>query len=276
MIHIQVTINFSDPSVKQFAMEWIVKEIQNGESETRKDAVKENDKENVGKAGRTWKEGASKDAGKEGASKDARKEGASKDARKEGASKDDAKEGASKDAGKEDGEEKSKDLQFHYWTEKEEKMLVETRSSLEEEFSSTKSHNTLWQKVKGILAENNIYVTIKQAQDKWKNLKKKYKEVEDNNNRSGRSKQTCKYQDTFNNLYGTRPSTRPLCVIDTDKAGPSNVDANPTDTKPPPSKRMKIESKSPRGKLVDMMKETAQKNEEFKQELREHQRQKLQ
>lgn len=69
-------------------------------------------------------------------------------------------------------EESSK---FHYWTEKEEKCLVESRANMEDEFTSSKSHATLWQKLTDKLQENNINVSVKQAQDKWKNLKKEVK-----------------------------------------------------------------------------------------------------
>ena len=52
------------------------------------------------------------------------------------------------------------------------------------EFSSSKSHSTLWHKLIKILSDNNVIVSCKKAQDKWKKLKKKYKEVEveDTNN----------------------------------------------------------------------------------------------
>ncbi|XP_048732563.2 uncharacterized protein LOC125649244 [Ostrea edulis] len=122
-------LNSTDPSVKQIAMNWVLREVQCKELEPCK----------------------SKESGK--------------------------KDQKAKEA------EQAKDIQFHYRTDKEEKLLVDTRLSMEEEFCSSKSHTTLWQKVKNSLSENNVHVTSKQAQDKWKNLKKKYKEVEDNNNR---------------------------------------------------------------------------------------------
>lgn len=63
-------------------------------------------------------------------------------------------------------EESSK---FHYWTDNEETFLVESRASMEDEFTSSKSHATLWQKLTEKLQENIINVSFKQAHDKWKN-----------------------------------------------------------------------------------------------------------
>ena len=57
------------------------------------------------------------------------------------------------------------DQQCHYLTEKEEILLVKTRSSMREEFSSFKCHSTLWHKLRKIQLDNNVIVTCKQAQE---------------------------------------------------------------------------------------------------------------
>lgn len=167
-------------------------------------------------------------------------------------------------------EESSK---FHYWTDKEEKFLVESRASMEDEFTSSKSHATLWQKLTDKLKENNINVSVKQAQDKWKNLKKKFKEVADHNNKTGNDKQTCKHQDTFSQLYGTKASTKPQHVIDTGTI--QNDEEDPKSPSPTKKIRTKGKSQSPRLKISDMLKESAKKSDGFRHELKDHQEQKL-
>ena len=155
------------------------------------------------------------------------------------------------------------DQQCHYLTEKEEILLVKIRPSMREEFSSFKCHSTLWHKLTKIQLDNNVIVTCKQAQEVFYvasaifqpykggrhnvsgNLKKKYKEREFNNNKSGRERLTCKFYEFFSNLYG--PGHRVLFDTDhTDDGDLHPKDEKETPKKPPPKRIKSKESKSKR------------------------------
>lgn len=63
-------------------------------------------------------------------------------------------------------------LTYVRWSERDEQLLVETRAEMESKFKSNKAHAPLWNKVAKKMASRNVYITSRQVQDKWKNLKK--------------------------------------------------------------------------------------------------------
>lgn len=105
----------------------------------------------------------------------------------------------------------------HQWTESEEKLLVEKRASMEAQFNNNKAHSVLWGRIVNDMEQFNIRISVKQAIDKWKNLKKRYNEVVDMNRKTGNGKSTCRHYDTFNELFGNKASTKPHFTLDTDK-----------------------------------------------------------
>lgn len=103
------------------------------------------------------------------------------------------------------------------WNERDEKLLVETRTKMESELKSNKLHAPLWNRVAQKMASYNVYITSRQAQDKWKNLLKQFNEVVDLNNKTDNGREECKFYRTFSSLYGAKPSIAPKYTMDTDR-----------------------------------------------------------
>ena len=104
----------------------------------------------------------------------------------------------------------------HQWRESEEKLLVQTRASMENQFNLNKSHTVLWGRIVEELRVKEVNVSIQQAKDKWKNLKKRYNEVIDLNRKTGNEKSTCRHYEVLNELYGDKANTKAHFTIDTD------------------------------------------------------------
>ncbi|XP_033729732.1 trihelix transcription factor GTL1-like [Pecten maximus] len=109
---------------------------------------------------------------------------------------------------------------IHVWTEKEEKCLIDVRLDKETAFNGSKSHDTLWNEITTQMKKNGINVTKIQIMNKWKNLKKKYKEILDSNSKTGNSPASWKYFEVFNQAYGNKASTQPVILIDSSKETP--------------------------------------------------------
>lgn len=78
--------------------------------------------------------------------------------------------------------------------ERNEKLLVETRAEMESEFVSNKAHAPLWNKIVQKMASHNVHITPRQTIDKWNNLKKKFNETVDLNNKTGNGREECKME----------------------------------------------------------------------------------
>ncbi|XP_062587937.1 uncharacterized protein LOC134249618 [Saccostrea cucullata] len=104
---------------------------------------------------------------------------------------------------------------MHVWTENEEKCLIDLRLQREEKFTGTKSHDSLWGEIANEMKKNNIQVSKTQLINKWKALKKKYKEINDENNKTGNKKHSWKYLDQFSEVYGNKASTKVAISFDT-------------------------------------------------------------
>ncbi|XP_065935753.1 uncharacterized protein [Magallana gigas] len=89
----------------------------------------------------------------------------------------------------------------HIWKECEEKELISIRSDMDEEFEQVKNHDVLWNRITKTLNNHKVPVTCNQVKNKWKNLKKTYKKVVDDNHKTGNKKTTWKYFEEFNLLY---------------------------------------------------------------------------
>ena len=48
-----------------------------------------------------------------------------------------------------------------------------------------------------------------------KNLKAKYREIKDNNNKTGRGRKTCKFYKELDRILGHRPALVPSALLDT-------------------------------------------------------------
>ena len=61
----------------------------------------------------------------------------------------------------------------------------------------------------------------KQCRAKVKNLKTKYRESKDNNNKTGRGRQTCKFYRELDGILGHRPASVPSALLDTGESCPA-------------------------------------------------------
>jgi hypothetical protein len=65
------------------------------------------------------------------------------------------------------------------------------------------------------LLEGGIKVAKPQIVNKWKSLKKRYKEVNDHNSKSGSNRLDWKHSDAFDRVYGNKASTKVSATFDT-------------------------------------------------------------
>lgn len=103
---------------------------------------------------------------------------------------------------------------IHIWNENEERLLLQLRFDDEKNFKSQKNHDVLWGKIADKLNTEGVNVTKVQAMNKWKTLKKKYKEVVDENNKTGNQKTTWKYYEIFNKEFGNKAGTKASITYD--------------------------------------------------------------
>ncbi|KYM97842.1 hypothetical protein ALC62_11467 [Cyphomyrmex costatus] len=80
-------------------------------------------------------------------------------------------------------------------------------------FKNDKIRNeTVWKKIAESFKEKGYIYTVKQIENKWKNLRKNYMKTKDNNNKSGASFKKCKYFDEMDEMYGKSPSVQPVAI----------------------------------------------------------------
>ena len=69
------------------------------------------------------------------------------------------------------------------------------------------------------MKEKGFSRDAEQCKAKIKNLKTKYRQVKDNNNKTGRGRKTFKYYDELDVVLGHRPASRPPVVLDATAGG---------------------------------------------------------
>lgn len=104
---------------------------------------------------------------------------------------------------------------IHNWTEEEEKLLITLRSDMDDKFFNSKQHDTLWNEILKKMKEEGVSVSRQQVINKWKNLKKKFKEIVDSNNKTGNNPTKWKHFQRLSQLFGNKASTNPAVIIDT-------------------------------------------------------------
>jgi hypothetical protein len=99
------------------------------------------------------------------------------------------------------------------WTNAETKSLIMLRVAMQKEFEKAKKHKTLWEK---IASEIGVSVTGKQCENKFKSMKRDYRNVIDNNNGTGNGKITCPFFNELSSLFGHRAaSEQPFTISST-------------------------------------------------------------
>ncbi|CAC5390386.1 unnamed protein product [Mytilus coruscus] len=107
------------------------------------------------------------------------------------------------------------------WTQSEEVLLITLRSDIESKFVDVKSHETLWNEIQKTMEKQGVKISVAQIINKWKNMKKRYKEVIDANNKTGNNAVSWKHHDNFNELYGNKASTKLQASYDSGLQGAS-------------------------------------------------------
>lgn len=98
-------------------------------------------------------------------------------------------------------------------------------------FLKSKNHTALWKEISAQLNETlQCTVTLNQAMNKYYSLKKRWKELIDAP--TGTERTYFRQKEQFDEMYGTRESTKPTITLDTlekklkDK-GLNNLQSNP-------------------------------------------------
>lgn len=130
-------------------------------------------------------------------------------------------------------------------------------------FKNDKLRNeTVWKKIADCLKEKGYTYTVKQIENKWKNLRKNYIKVKDNNSKSGASFKKCKYEE-MEEIYGKSHIVQPAATasnlsqkisLSTDEEQKSDEDNDTV-----PTKKSKME------KQVHVLTEYMEKNEKAKE-----------
>lgn len=129
-------------------------------------------------------------------------------------------------------------INLQRWSEKETKLLIDLYKTNFQKLSDKKF------KAKSIyteIAANFERFTPEQIESKIKNLKKSYKNVLDNNKKTGRGKITWPYFDTLHDILGTKPENRPLNVASNKLGFVSQEDSDLSDSDPPQNKKAKLD-----------------------------------
>lgn len=81
-------------------------------------------------------------------------------------------------------------------------------------FKSMKSRN-VWILISNELQKSNPEwkkKTAMQCENKWKDIKRKYMETKDHNNKSGNDPKTCKFYEELEEILGEKPCVKPVAI----------------------------------------------------------------
>ncbi|XP_031334463.1 uncharacterized protein LOC116164417 [Photinus pyralis] len=104
----------------------------------------------------------------------------------------------------------------HQWNDPEVKLLISLYEENRQNFEGTKMTNrSVWQRIANSMTEAGYPVTWEQCDNKFKNLKKSYKKVIDNNNKTGRGRIHFKYFDLLDHVLSANPNIHPVAECNT-------------------------------------------------------------
>ena len=103
------------------------------------------------------------------------------------------------------------------WADKEVKALLAIwgDSRIQEELDGAVRNKAIFERIAKKLQEQGYERDWKQCHAKVKNLKTKYKEVKDNNGKTGRGRQSCMIFRELDGILGHSPATAPSALLDT-------------------------------------------------------------
>ncbi|XP_070177468.1 uncharacterized protein [Littorina saxatilis] len=115
----------------------------------------------------------------------------------------------------------------HVWKDKEVELLLTLRHERQDKFLDSKNHILLWGDIVKQLRAAGCIVTTLQVINKYTNMKKKWKEALDAESKTGAGRVSFKYKFEFDQVYGTKASTRPKVVVDCRKPLQPRAVGNP-------------------------------------------------
>jgi hydroxylamine reductase (hybrid-cluster protein) len=175
-------------------------------------------------------------------------------------------------------------FQVHIWKEWEEKALINTMKEKGELFQQNKNHETIWNTISKGLKDNGISVSTQQVKNKWKNLKKTYKRIIDENKSTGNGRSQWKYLDEFNDMYGHKASTIPALVFDSGNSAGKRFSKQVKESNPENKndKKEKETCREQRGKkrsstvtVSDLLSKMEDQNENFTKIVKEQHEEKM-
>lgn len=146
---------------------------------------------------------------------------------------------------------------MHVWKGNEEDMLVSLRHSRNREFTMVKNHTALWEQIATDISKDlKVNITGSQAFNKYNSLKRRWKEVIDSEKCTGSEPKQFRQRKEFDEFLGSKASTRPKFVIDSNEN--DTVTGDNQETQPEKNER-KIKSSKPKKKKSEVL-ETIEKN----------------
>ena len=109
------------------------------------------------------------------------------------------------------------------WSDKEVKALLAIwgESKIQKELDGAVRNKVVFEHIAKKLQDQGCDRDWKQCRAKVKNLKTKYRESKDNNNKTGRGRQTCKFYRELDGILGHRPASVPSALLDTRESCPA-------------------------------------------------------
>ena len=103
------------------------------------------------------------------------------------------------------------------WEDKEVKALLTIwgDTKIQEELDGAVRNKVIYERIAKRLQEQGYERNWKQCRAKIKNLKTKYREIKDNNNKTGRGRKSCKFFKELDKILGHRPASVPSALLDT-------------------------------------------------------------
>lgn len=148
--------------------------------------------------------------------------------------------------------------------------MLDLRLGKDVEFNSAKNHETLWTQITSELQEYGVKVSKHQARNKFKSLKKKYREIVDENGKTGNSTHKWKYFELFQAAYGHKSSTTPALTFD------SHAVVNEKNPVPAPSKGKASAGKRKHQNVYRVIEKIDETNTNLLKEMQEEHQQKMQ
>jgi phosphoribosylaminoimidazole carboxylase/phosphoribosylaminoimidazole-succinocarboxamide synthase len=114
------------------------------------------------------------------------------------------------------------------WTDKEVKALLAIwgDSKIQEELDGAVRNQVVFKRIAQKLSAQGIQRDWKQCRVKVKNL---YREIKDNNGKTGRGRQSCKFFNKLDEILGHRPASVPSVVLDTGESSSTHPEIDESD-----------------------------------------------